>query len=45
VSSYSDMVLCLGGRQPYYGRPDEILTPEVLQDAFGIAVRLHVHDH
>ena len=45
VSSYSDMVLCLGGRQPYYGRPEEILTPEVLQDAFGMAVRFHVHDH
>jgi zinc transport system ATP-binding protein len=44
VSSDADLVLCLGHHQAFFGPPKEILTPEVLQQAYGMPVRYHVHE-
>ncbi len=44
VSSDADLVLCLGHHQVFFGPPKEILTPEVLQQAYGMPVRYHIHE-
>jgi zinc transport system ATP-binding protein len=44
VSSDADDVLCLGHEQAFFGPPRQILTPEVLQQAYGMPVRYHIHE-
>jgi ABC-type cobalamin/Fe3+-siderophores transport system ATPase subunit len=46
VSKDADLVLCLGHRQEaFIGPPREILQPEILQEAYGMPLRFHVHEH
>ena len=46
VSKDADRVLCLGHRHEYFlGPPTEILKPEILQEAYGMPLRFHVHEH
>ena len=46
VSRAADCVLCLGHHhQVFLGQPVEILTPKILQEAYGMPVKYHVHDH
>jgi zinc transport system ATP-binding protein len=40
----SDCVLCLGHERAYLGPPREILTPEILQEAYGMPLRYHIHE-
>jgi zinc transport system ATP-binding protein len=44
VYRYASAVLCLGRRGACFGPPLEILTPERLQEAYGVPLRFHVHD-
>lgn len=44
VYRYASAVLCLGRRGSCYGAPLEILTPDRLQEAYGVPLRFHVHD-
>jgi zinc transport system ATP-binding protein len=44
VSRYAEVVLCLGHGITCIGPPREILTPENLQEVYGMAVRYHVHE-
>jgi zinc transport system ATP-binding protein len=44
VYRHADSVLCLSRRRPCFGPPLEILTPERLQEAYGTAMKFHVHD-
>jgi zinc transport system ATP-binding protein len=44
VSRYADVILCLGHGITCIGPPREILTPENLQEVYGMAVRYHVHE-
>jgi ABC-type Mn2+/Zn2+ transport system ATPase subunit len=44
VFRYADRVLCIGHHKTYLGRPREILTPEVLQEVYGMPVSYHVHN-
>jgi ABC-type Mn2+/Zn2+ transport system ATPase subunit len=44
VYRYADAVLCLGHQQVYLGPPKEILTPETLEEAYGMPVRYHIHE-
>ncbi|HZP42162.1 MAG TPA: metal ABC transporter ATP-binding protein [Candidatus Binatia bacterium] len=45
VYQHADHVLCLSRRRTFYGPPLEILTPERLQEAYGVPVKFHAHDH
>jgi zinc transport system ATP-binding protein len=46
VSKDADRVLCLGHHHEYFlGLPTEILKPEILQEAYGMPLRFHVHEH
>jgi ABC-type Mn2+/Zn2+ transport system ATPase subunit len=46
VSRGADCVLCLGRHQQVFlGPPREILNPETLQEAYGMPVKYHVHEH
>jgi len=44
VYGYADIVLCIGHQQVYLGPPKAILTPETLQEVYGMPVRYHVHE-
>lgn len=44
VYRYAGEVLCLGRTTACFGRPTEILTPELLRELYGEAVGYHVHD-
>ena len=44
VYRYASAVLCLGGGRPSFGPPDEILTPGVMAQAYGVPVGFHRHD-
>jgi zinc transport system ATP-binding protein len=44
VFKYADRVLCLGHAMTCIGPPREILTPETLQEVYGMPVSYHVHD-
>jgi zinc transport system ATP-binding protein len=43
VYRYASAVLCLGRGRPCFGPPDEVLTPEVMAQAYGAPVRFHRH--
>jgi zinc transport system ATP-binding protein len=45
VSRDADRVLCLGHQVAFLGSPRQILTPEILQEAYGMPLRYHVHEH
>ena len=45
VYRYATVVLCLGQEGICFGRPREILTPELLQEVYGSPTAFHVHDH
>jgi zinc transport system ATP-binding protein len=44
VYQYASVVLCLGRTQAYLGPPKTILTPELLQEAYGTKVGYHIHE-
>ena len=44
VYHYADQVLCLGRRKAYIGPPREILTPDLLQEIYGVRLKYHFHD-
>ena len=45
IDSRVDQVLCLGaGGHVWLGAPVEILTPEHLREAYGTALKFHLHD-
>jgi zinc transport system ATP-binding protein len=39
----ADRVLCLGHEQAFIGPPRDILTPEILEKAYGMPLRYHLH--
>jgi zinc transport system ATP-binding protein len=41
----ADCVLCLGHEQAFFGPPRDILTPAILEEAYGMPLRYHVHEH
>jgi zinc transport system ATP-binding protein len=43
VYRYAEAVLCLGRGRPCFGPPDEILSPEIMAQAYGAPVRFHRH--
>src|SRR6266567_7191652 len=46
VSRGADCVLCLGRHQQVFlGAPRDILNPEILQEAYGMPVKYHIHEH
>jgi zinc transport system ATP-binding protein len=46
VSKDADVVLCLGhGHEAFIGPPREIVKPEIHQEAYGMPLRFHVHEH
>lgn len=45
VSRYATNVLCLGQSGAWIGPPRQILTPDLLHEAYGTAVGYHVHEH
>lgn len=44
VYRYADAVLCLSRKLACIGPPNDILTPERLQEIYGMPLRYHVHD-
>ncbi len=44
VHAHATHVLCLGGGRAWFG-PPSILTPELLRDAYGSQVAVHLHGH
>lgn len=44
VYRYAEAVLCLGRGRPCFGPPREILSPEIMAQAYGAPVRFHRHD-
>jgi zinc transport system ATP-binding protein len=44
VDRYATSVLCLAHDRAWIGRPRDVLTEEVLRDAYGAPVRFHRHD-
>ena len=44
VYRHSDTVLCLSRRRMFFGAPEEILTPERLQEVYGAPMRYHHHE-
>lgn len=45
VYRFAGNVLCLGGQTAHFGPPKTILTPDLLQEAYGSPVEYHIHDH
>ncbi|HET6437752.1 MAG TPA: metal ABC transporter ATP-binding protein [Anaeromyxobacter sp.] len=43
VQRFADNVLCLSGEAPWFGPPDEVLTPERIERAYGTPLRYHHH--
>lgn len=43
VGRYATRVLCLGRAPPCFGPPDEILTPEVIEQVYGTPLKYHRH--
>ncbi len=44
VYQYADQVLCLGRKRPYIGAPRQILTPDLLEEVYGMPLGYHIHD-
>jgi zinc transport system ATP-binding protein len=45
VNRYATLVLCLSGNRMCVGPPQEILTPDRLQQMYGAPLAFHVHEH
>ncbi len=45
VYRFADNVLCLSRTQTCFGRPRQILTPDLLREIYGGEVSYHVHEH
>lgn len=45
VYRYATAVLCLGRRASCFGKPREILTPDLLEAMYGDSLAFHVHEH
>ncbi len=43
VGRYATRVLCLSREPPCFGPPDEILTPEVIEQVYGTPLKYHRH--
>ncbi len=43
VYRYATNVLCLSREQPYFGPPEEILTPERIEQVYGTPLKYHHH--
>ena len=43
VGRHATQVLCLGREPPCFGPPDEILTPEVIEQVYGTPLKYHRH--
>ncbi len=43
VNRYATRVLCLGREPPCFGPPDEVLTPAMLEEIYGSALKYHSH--
>jgi zinc transport system ATP-binding protein len=41
----ADRVLCLGHERAFFGPPRDILTPAILEAAYGMPLRYHLHEH
>jgi zinc transport system ATP-binding protein len=44
VYQYADQVLCLSRKRPYIGAPRQILTPDLLEEVYGMPLGYHIHD-
>lgn len=44
VYQNADQVLCLGRTRSYIGAPRQILTPDLLEDVYGMPLGYHIHD-
>ena len=44
VYRYADNVLCLNEKRPWFGVPEEILTPQKIEEAYGSPLKFHRHD-
>ncbi len=44
VFRHAANVLCLGGGRMWFGPPQQILTPELLHEVYGMPVAFHVHE-
>ncbi len=44
VYQYADQVLCLSRKRPYIGAPRQILTPDLLEEIYGMRLGYHIHD-
>lgn len=44
VYRYAENVLCLGREHPCFGPPNEILTPETIEEVYGEPLKYHRHD-
>jgi zinc transport system ATP-binding protein len=45
VFRHATSVLCLGPGRTCFGKPQTVLTPELLHDIYAAPVAFHVHDH
>jgi ABC-type Mn2+/Zn2+ transport system ATPase subunit len=45
VANYADQVLCLNRRLVCQGKPEQVLTPETLQNLYGKEAMLYQHRH
>jgi zinc transport system ATP-binding protein len=45
VYDYATAVLCMGRTQTCFGVPQNVLTPEMLQELYGTATGFYVHEH
>ncbi len=43
VARYATRVLCLGREPPCFGPPDEMLTPDVIEQVYGTPLKYHRH--
>jgi zinc transport system ATP-binding protein len=44
VYQCADQVLCLSRKRPYIGAPRQILTPDLLEEIYGMRLGYHIHD-
>jgi zinc transport system ATP-binding protein len=44
VYQYADQGLCLSRKRPYIGAPRQILTPDLLEEIYGMRLGYHIHD-
>ena len=45
VYRHADNVLCLSREPPCFGPPDEVLTPQRIEQMYGAPLRYHHHQH